>query len=223
VTGARVSWRSGDSRVRRLCGSSWARACPVAQRGHATGLTVLELMFALAIAATLTAIALPLGGNAVDEMRTAAAARYVAGEVMFARMDAIKRSRAVGLRFQPWDGDYLYAMFVDGNANGIRTTDIEQGADPPLLAAGRLGDRFPNVRLELMPDVPDIDGNTGGTLDGVRIGSARILTLSPDGTSSSGTLYVRGQNAQYAVRVFGVTGRTRVLQYRRGQAAWVSR
>ncbi len=41
--------------------------------------------------------------------------------------------------------------------------------------------------------------------------------MSADGTATSGTLYVRGRKGQYAVRVLGVTGRTRMLQVlRRG-------
>lgn len=112
---------------------------------------------------------------------------------------------------------------MDGNGNGIRTTDIGQSLDPELATPERLSDKFPGTRFELMADIPDIDGNTGGTRDGVRVGSARILTLTPDGTSSSGTLYVRGRSAQYAVRVMGVTGRTRVLQYRPGEGAWIAR
>jgi hypothetical protein len=46
--------------------------------------------------------------------------------------------------------------------------------------------------------------------------------VSPDGTATSGTLYVQGSRAQYAVRVLGATGRTRVLKYERGSGAWVS-
>ena len=38
--------------------------------------------------------------------------------------------------------------------------------------------------------------------------------MSADGTATSGTLYVRGRRVQYAVRVLGVTGRTRMLQYK---------
>ena len=48
------------------------------------------------------------------------------------------------------------------------------------------------------------------------IGPAKILTMSPDGTATSGTLYLRGARSQYAVRVLGATGRTRVLKYDRG-------
>ena len=71
--------------------------------------------------------------------------------------------------------------------------------------------------------MPDIDGNTGGTRDGLRIGSARILTLTPLGSSTPGTLYVRGRRAQCAVRVLGATARTRVLQYRGGEGVWIQR
>ena len=39
---------------------------------------------------------------------------------------------------------------------------------------------------------------------------------------TSGTVYVRGRRSQYAVRVLGATGRTRLLHYHTGQRAWVS-
>jgi hypothetical protein len=74
-----------------------------------------------------------------------------------------------------------------------------------------------------MPDVPDANGESGTGQDGVRIGSARILTMSVDGTATSGTLYVRGRRSQYAVRVLGVTGRTRMLQYHAGDRTWINR
>jgi type II secretory pathway pseudopilin PulG len=200
-----------------------ATAVPRVRRSSDGGLTILELMFTVAIGATITAIAIPLWGNFLDETRTVIAARYVEGQIMAARMDAVKRSRAVGLRFEPWGGDYIFAPYVDGNGNGIRTADIAQGVDAPLAQAGRLADKYPGVRFELLSGIPDIDGNAGALRDGLRIGAARILTMSPDGSSSSGTLYVRGRRAQYAVRVFGVTGRTRVLQYRPGESAWIVR
>jgi type II secretory pathway pseudopilin PulG len=207
----------------------WGRVTRVrGRRGGAratpqSGLTILELLFTIAIGATITVIALPLTGNAVDEIRTRMAARYMEGQIMRARMDALRRSRAVGLRFEPWEGDYLFAMYADGNGNGIRTADIALAIDMQLVAPDRLSDKYPGVRFELLPDIPEIDGDTGGTRDGLRIGTSRILTLTPDGSSSSGTLYVRGRRAQCAVRVLGVTGRTRVLQYSPGARAWIVR
>ena len=113
---------------------------------------------------------------------------------------------------RPSDGDYQYAPYEDGNGNGVRTAEIRAGIDRPLGPFERLSDKFPGVRFELGAWVPDADGEDEYAADGVRIGSARLLTMSADGTATSGTLYVRGRQGQYAVRVLGVTGRTRMLQ-----------
>jgi hypothetical protein len=168
-------------------------------------------------------VAVPISTDAIDESRTAGAARYLAARIMGARMDAIMRSTAIGLRFQPASPDYTFRPYADGNGNGVRTTDIQGNLDVPLGAPERIADNFPGVRFELMSGLPDVDGVHNGRVDGIRIGTARILTMSPDGTATSGTLYVRGRRSQYAVRVLGATGRTRVLHYHTGQRAWISR
>ena len=190
----------------------------------AAGMSVLEIVFALAASATATAIAIPAIEGTMDELRTAMAARYVEGRIRSARMDAVRRSRAVALRFEaPEPGDYAYAPFGDGNGNGVRTTDIRDGVDIALGPAERLCDRFPGVAFALAPGLPDADGSEGTGEDGVRIGTARILTMSSDGTATSGTLYIRGRRAQYAVRVLGATGRTRMLEYSPGSRSWIGR
>jgi type II secretory pathway pseudopilin PulG len=187
------------------------------------GATLLEILFAVAVSATAAAIALPLTGSTVDDVRTGLAARYVAGRVTSARMDAVRRSKTTALRFEASGGDYMFAGYADGNGNGVRSVEIGQGIDPVLGPFERLRDRFPDVRFELMAGVPDADGQAGTGTDGVRIGSARILSMSSDGTATSGTLYIRGRRRQYAVRVLGATGRTRVLQYSPGDRSWIGR
>jgi hypothetical protein len=187
------------------------------------GSSALEVMFALAATVTMGALAMALTSSAIDEMRTATAARYVAGRIGSARIDAVRRATAVALRFVEVDGDHQYAAYEDGNGNGVRTAEIGAGIDPPLGPFERLRDKFPGVRFELTPGIPDPDGDVSTGADGVRIGSARVLTMSADGTATSGTLYVRGRQGQYAVRVLGVTGRTRVLQYSAGNRTWLSR
>jgi hypothetical protein len=184
---------------------------------------VLELLLASAIAGTLVLVSVPLTADVLDAARVAMAARYMEGRLLEARMLAIRRSTPVALRFEPaGDGDYQFASYVDGNGNGVRTADIVSGADPPLAPGQRLRDRFPGAAFALMPGVPDVDGQAAPA-DGVRIGASRILTLGPDGTATSGTLYIRGRGAQYAVRVLGATGRVRVLAFHAGQRAWTAR
>jgi prepilin-type N-terminal cleavage/methylation domain-containing protein len=198
-------------------GSPWRRGL------HSPGFTLIEALFAVAIVTTLAGIALPLTGTAVDELRTLAAARYVSGRIVHSRVDAIRRSTSVALRFEPADPDFVFTPYADGNGNGVRTADIHRGVDRPTGVPRRLGDSFAGVRFGLSPGLPEIDGGAGGSTDGVRIGAARILSMSPDGTATSGTLYVQGRRAQYAVRVLGATGRTRVFKYDTGARTWISR
>jgi hypothetical protein len=187
------------------------------------GVSVIEILFVLALGITVAGIAVPITSEALEELRAASAARYLAARVGGLRIDALKRSTCVALRFQRAGDDYSYAVFVDGNGNGVRSADITAGVDMQVGPVQRIGDAFPGVRFELGSGVPDADGQSGTGTDGVRIGTARILTMSPDGSASSGTLYLRGRRGQYAVRVLGVTGRTRVLAYHPGLREWRSR
>jgi hypothetical protein len=60
--------------------------------------------------------------------------------------------------------------------------------------------------------------------DPVRAGSSDILTLSPNGTATSATLYICGPTrSQYAVRVLGTTGRTRVFHFSRASSTWIEK
>jgi prepilin-type N-terminal cleavage/methylation domain-containing protein len=187
------------------------------------GFTLIELLLAVALTTILVGIALPIGGDTIDDLRTAAAARYLAGRIAASRMDAISRSQAVALRFQAAIPDYEFASFVDGNGNGVRTAEIGAGIDRPVGSRRKLCDDFSNVHFGLTVGSPDVDGVRNVSADGVRIGTPRILTMSPDGTATSGTLYVQGRRAQYAVRVLGATGRTRVLKFDTGAQTWITR
>lgn len=188
------------------------------------GFTLLELLLAVSIAVTVLTMSVPMTMGAVDEMRAAMAARYVEGRIMNARMTAVKRSARIGLRFEPLVGEYAFGEYADGNGNGIRAPDISAGLDPQLAPRLLLRDQFPQVKFGLLASIPDLDGvRSSAETDGVRIGSARILTLGPDGTATSGTLYVHSRRGQFAVRILGATGRTRVFRFESGTQRWVPR
>jgi hypothetical protein len=188
------------------------------------GFSVVELLLVLAIIATLAGVGIPLTTSALDEMRVAMAARYVAGRIVGARLDALQRSAALGLRFESGEADYTFSTCADGNGNGVRTAEIVSGMDPQVTPLESLAQRFADVRFGLAAGVPDLDGGRqAGDGDGVRIGSPRILTLSPDGTATSGTLYIRGRRGQYAIRILGATARVRLFQYRTGAGEWIAR
>lgn len=190
--------------------------------GREHGHTLIELLFVVSLVATVLGIAVPVLSDTIDSHRTASAARYLASRVHLARLEAVKRSTYVGLKFEPSGRDYTFAAYVDGNGNGIRSADIRSGVDPPLLPAERLSDNFTGVSFGLMAGVPEVNGPAASP-DGVRVGATRILSLGANGTATSGTLYLHGRRRQFAVRVLGVTARTRVLFYDVKAGKWISR
>lgn len=175
---------------------------------------MLDLVFVLAIAAIVTALAVPHGRAGIDRARGLAAARYLAARMALARAQAVSQGATVALQFDDGEGDMRFATFVDGNGNGVRARDIEAGVDWPLDPAVQLSDLFPGVVIGLAADTP-------GT-DAVQLGRSTILSFTPSGTATSGTIHVLGRDGtQWAVRVLGATARTRVLRYVSDSADWV--
>lgn len=183
------------------------------------GLTLVELMVVLWIVIVLVVMAVPSFLSGLDDSRSRAAARYVSGRFFDARIEAVKRSTRVACRFEADGDDYRIATYQDGNGNGVLSADIARGVDRPLAVGVRLSGLFGGVRFGIAAAVPFIDGGYG--TNPIRVASGSLVTFAPDGTSSTGSVYIRGmREAQYAVRVFGVTGRTRVFKYVRGTGAW---
>jgi Tfp pilus assembly protein FimT len=157
----------------------------------------MELLFALGLFLVLSAMTLPQVLAGIDRVRSRSAARFVAARLALARSQAVARSTTVALRFSREGEAISFAVYVDGNGNGVRSVEIASGEDTLLDGPVSLSHMFPGVIVE-----------------SISLGVSAILSFTPAGTSSSGTVYLRGRDGtRYAVRVFGATGRTRVLRY----------
>jgi len=185
--------------------------------------TLGELAVVLGLVATVTATALPELQAGLDDARVAGAARYLSSRLAESRMDAIQRSREVALRFSLANGKYRYTVYVDGNGNGVLTRDIQRGIDRLLRGPEALSDNFRNVEFGTQPGLPPIDsGGAAPAGDPIKLGAGNSVSFSPLGTATSGTIYLTGPSrAQYAVRVFGVTGKIRVYRYDKGSGKWM--
>jgi hypothetical protein len=91
---------------------------------------------------------------------------------------------------------------------------------PPLPE--RLVAHFTGVDFGAIPGLPAIDaGGTPPGTDPIRLGASGLASFSARGTASSGTVYIKSRlNAQYAVRIFGDTGKTRMLKFDRHTGRW---
>jgi type II secretory pathway pseudopilin PulG len=192
-----------------------------ALRGLPAGASLVEITIVLAVMSLVATMSTPILASAMDAGRARQAAQYLAAQCRHARMHAISSSANVGLVFDRVGSRWRVRRCVDGNGNGVRRTDIANGKDSCPEGAVELGELFGGVAIDVDAALPDPDGGAG-TSDPVRFGSSDLASFTPTGTATAGTVYVRSTGgAQYAVRVAGVTGRTRVLRFDTGARRWM--
>ena len=157
----------------------------------------------VALVGLIAAATVPPLTTALERSRTLAAARFLQSRMMLARSEAVSRGAVVALRLTGTPRDATLATVVDGNRNGVLQADILTGIDAPAATSAVLASLFRDIRFSPV--------SAAGT----------VLSFSPIGTSSSGTITVEGRNgARFGVRLLGTTGRARVLRYDWTDGAW---
>jgi prepilin-type N-terminal cleavage/methylation domain-containing protein len=186
------------------------------------GYSLIELLVAFSILVIIVGAAVPLAHTSIDRSRASGAARYVAGRMAVARLEAVKRSAFVAIRFVNRSDGYTLRTYVDGNRNGVLTREIAQGIDRPISLEEALDHHFPGVTFGIHPTVTSLDpGETFDTSDPIQIGRSSLLSFNPNGSVTAGTVFIRGTRAnQFAVRVLGTTGRTRILAFNFQDGKW---
>ncbi len=185
------------------------------------GFTFIELVFAAGLAATMGAVAVPQLLTSLAEFRARGATRVVTAQLQQARVRAIARSRDTALRVTHDVKGYAMTTFEDGNGNGVRSADIQSGVDLAIGRPARLGEQFAGVDFGALPGIPGADGSAAPGSDPIRLGSADSVTFTPLGTATAGSLYIRSGSVQYVVRIYGETGRTRMLKFVVRSRSWV--
>ena len=190
---------------------------------EATGAAFVDIIVATLLCFLLAAIAVPVIGGTLDRERTIIGAQFLAGQLQRARLGSLKRGRSVAVRVEVIEDRTQLRLFMDGNGNGVLQRDIDRGIDVPLTPAGWLDDQARDISLRINQDVTEVSGSA--TLergdDPLRIGNTSLVTFSPLGSATSGTLYVAAHTGpQMAVRVFGATGRVRVLIFDAPTRQW---
>jgi len=197
------------------------RAGDGARQGRSdSGFSVIELLAALVIVATLTAIGAPVAASVTDTSRARHAAAFVSSRFRLARQEALGRGVNVGVVFDRQGAGWSVRVCRDGNRNGIRRADIGSGADPCVDGPYAIGDVVPHVNVAVDATIKGPSGEAPNA-DPVRFGASDIASFSPLGSCTAGSLFLRSAGgAQFAVRIAGVTGRLRVLRYDSPKAGW---
>lgn len=187
------------------------------------GAALIDIVVASALCVILGAVAVPVVGGTLERERTIIGVQYLAGQLQRARLESLKRAQAVAVRIELVGERTQLRLFVDGNGNGVLQKDIDKGTDSPLTLAEWLDDQARDISLRVNQTIKDVAGtatlNPGD--DPLRIGNTSLLTFSPIGSATSGTLYVAARRGpQMAIRIFGATGRVRVLVFDAQARQW---
>jgi hypothetical protein len=179
-------------------------------------------MFSAGLIAVLSGIAIPMLHASRQHDDARAAARFLAARLQYARVEALRRNTSVAIRFDPDDLD-RFVTYVDGDRDGVLESDIARGVDRAIGGEARLSDFTGAVVLRINQNIVEPDTGVARAVgtDPLRIGASALLSFSPLGSATSGTLYLAGpRGPQMAIRVLGATSRIRVLEYDAGTRQW---
>ncbi len=197
---------------------------PRAQSARHEGWSAIDSLLALVVLGLLATAAAPIALRVIGDVRTAAAAREFAVQFQALRWKSVTDNRNVGLYFEPSGGTWRWWEVRDGNGNGLRTIEVRNGTDAKVSGPHRIESTHRGVRIgfpngQPVPDIPPQNGWVG--TDPVRFGAADLISFSPRGRSSSGTLFLTdGRHRLYGVRLYGVATRIRVWRWDAGERRW---
>lgn len=187
------------------------------------GAALIDVIVAASLGVIMAGMAVPVIGGTLERERTIVGAQYLSGQLLRARLESLKRGSAVAVRFEIVGERTGVGLYADGNGNGVLQRDIDRGIDQALAPLEWLDVRSRDVSLRINQYVDDVGG--AGELapgdDPLRIGNTALLAFSPLGSATGGTLYVAARRGpQMAIRVFGATGRVRVLMFDARSRQW---
>lgn len=183
------------------------------------GFSLLELLVVLALIGLFILIATP----EMKRIERSQGLENFAREVVFmlekCRWRALQSRIYAGALIRKTENDYWMSFHLDGNGNGLRLSDIQSGTDSsfrqPLVLKQDAGDISTGILSSNVPQIPPRSGFLDPA-DPVRFGSSGIVSFSPDGNSSSGSIYLAcySQQQMYAIVLYGPTARIRLWHFR---------
>ncbi len=198
-------------------------------RRHTTaGMTLIEIIVVSGVIGLLLVVGIPNIARISATARLDAAASEVAVALRRAHQHARLKGHNVGVKFFTQEGGpTTYALYTDGDSDGVRSVDIDRGIDPQLAPRQPLEHMGKDIRFGIPRDAsgrPPRAPNSRRRLDRlddpIRFNRSDMASFAAAGTATPGTVYLTDGRRAFAVRVRNRAGKVQVLRYDRQQEIW---
>ncbi len=181
----------------------------------------------LAVVASSLVVATPPLLRWTSALRLRLATAEFVSTLRLARSTAVTTAGKVGVKFRPREnGRVTFTLHRDGDGDGVRTRDIDDGTDPQIGPERQLQHVGAHVKLGFPPGITPRDPSDPGRRldrldDPIRFNRSDIAAFNGLGQGTPGSLYLTdGQRGLTAIRVLAATGRVRVLVYDVSTERW---
>jgi hypothetical protein len=140
------------------------------------------------------------------------------------RSMAVARGHNCGAKFVSDGTTWTYSIYVDTNGDGVTTADIKSGVDRRIAGPFALDSHLVPATIAVPPmKVRDPDGDWMYPTDSpVQFNRSSMCSFSPIGSGTPGSIYLSdGNSTYYAARVFGASGKVRLVRYDPPTGKWV--
>jgi prepilin-type N-terminal cleavage/methylation domain-containing protein len=193
------------------------------QRGY----TLIEMLVTVAVIGLFTTISLASLTNILWRAALRGAAVRIVGLMAMTREDAVALRRARAIKFlRERDGGWSYAIYADGDDDGVLNEDIAKGIDKLVQGPDQIVSPRALATIGIPPrGLPDPDGGARISPDAspVQFNRSMLCSFSADGSGTPGSIYLRTVAGDAAVvRCSGDGGRVSILLLNRLMRMWRS-